>query len=136
MPNKLLFPEEFDLHVLFLFHPFRDEKELLLGFPLISQNKLPEQGVQDVVNISKTKFEPCGDLVDRTFLQFNQNLIDNQGPYSQTENDETVGAKYSNKSDSEEGETNKTFALPTFMSQIIPDYEITEGINSLNPKQK
>ena len=136
MPNKLLFPVEFDLHVLFLFHPFRDEKELLLGFPLISQNKLPEQGVQDVVNISKAKFEPCGDLVDRIFFQFNQNLIDNQGPHSQTENDETVGAKYSNKSDSEEGETNKTFALPTFMPQIIPDYEITEGINSLNPKQK
>ena len=69
-------------------------------------------------------------------MQFNQNLIDNQGPYSQTENDETVGAKYSNKRDSEEGETSKTFALPTFMPQIIPDYEITEGINSLNPKQK
>ena len=39
------------------------------------QNKLQEQGVQDVVNINKIKFEQHGDLVDRTYLQFNDTLI-------------------------------------------------------------
>ena len=32
------------------------------------QNKLQEQGVQDVVNINKVKFEPHDDLVDRAYL--------------------------------------------------------------------
>ena len=59
MPNKLLSPEKFAHHVLLLFYPFRDEKELLSGFPPpLYQNKLQEEGVQDVVNINKIKFEP------------------------------------------------------------------------------
>ena len=41
-------------------------------------------------------FEPCGDLFDQSFLQFNENFINNQDPHRQTE----------------EGETNKTSALP------------------------
>ena len=64
-------------HVLLLFYPFRDEKELLSGFPPLYQNKLQEEGVQDVVNINKIKFEPYGDLVDQDFSQFNENLINN-----------------------------------------------------------
>ena len=46
--------------------PLRDENQLLLGFPPMYQNKLQEEGVQDVVNINKMKFtgiikkaEPC-----------------------------------------------------------------------------
>ena len=54
-------------HMLLLFYPFRDEKELLLGFPPLYQNKLQEEGVQDVVNINKIKFEPNGDLLIRLF---------------------------------------------------------------------
>ena len=55
VPNKLLSPEKFAHHVLLLFYPFRDEKELLSGFSPLYQNKLQEQGVQDVVNTNKIK---------------------------------------------------------------------------------
>ena len=82
------------------------------------------------------KFEPHGDLVDQAFAQFNENLINNQDPHSQIENDETLEAEYPNEYDLEEGETNRTFAIPNFMSQILPHNEIAEGINSLNSKQR
>ena len=68
VPNKLLSLGKFAHHVLLLFCPFRDEKELLSGFPPLYQNKLQEQGVQDVVNTNKIKFEPYGDLVDKVYL--------------------------------------------------------------------
>ena len=53
MPNKLLAPEKFAHPVLFLFHLFRDKKELLSGFPPMYQKKLQEEEVQVVVNINK-----------------------------------------------------------------------------------
>ena len=43
VPNKILYPEKFNCHVLLLFYLFRDEKELLSGPPPIYQNKLQEQ---------------------------------------------------------------------------------------------
>ena len=36
----------------------------------------------------------------------------------------------------EKRETNETSPPPNFMSQILPDNEITESINSLNLKQR
>ena len=36
----------------------------------------------------------------------------------------------------EDTETSKTSAIPNFMSQILPDDEISKGINSLNSKQR
>ena len=82
------------------------------------------------------KFDPYHDLVDQTFLQFNDNLINNQDPQNQIENKEKLVAKYPKESDSEERETNKTFALLNFMPQLLPDGEIVKGINSLNQKQR
>ena len=82
------------------------------------------------------KFEPYGDLVDHAFVQFNENLIKNQDPHSQIENGETPEPEYPDESDLKEGETNKTFALPSFMPQILPANEIPEGIKSLNSKQR
>ena len=55
----------------------------------------------------KIKFETYGGLIDQAFSQFNENLMNNQDPHSQTENDETPGAEYPNESQSEEGEMNK-----------------------------
>ena len=52
------------------------------------------------------------------------------------ENDETSGAEYPNENDSEDTETNKTSAIPTFTPQILPDDEIAKDINSLNSKQR
>ena len=54
------------------------------------QNKLRKGGVQDVVNVNKMKFEPYCDLVDQAFSQFNENLINNQDPHSQIENDKLL----------------------------------------------
>ena len=65
-----------------------NEKQLLSGCPTLFQNKLQEQGVQDVVNRNRTKFEPYRDLVDQNFSQFNENSINNQDLHSQTGNDE------------------------------------------------
>ena len=53
------------------------------------QNKLQKEGFQDVVNINKGKLEPYGNLVDQAFLKLNDNLINNQYPHSQIENDKT-----------------------------------------------
>ena len=61
--------------VLLLLYLFRDEKELLSDFIPLYQNKFQEHGVQDVVNINKINFEPCGDLVDESYSKFNETLI-------------------------------------------------------------
>ena len=126
----------FRYHVPNMFFPFRDEKQLLSGCPPLYQKKLQEQGVQDVVNKNKIKFEPYGDLVDQAFPLFHENSINNQDPHSQTENDKTPQAEYPNENDSEDTETNKTSAIPNFMPQVLPDDEIAKGINSLNSKQR
>ena len=117
-----------------LFFPFRDEKQLLSDCPPLYQSKLQEQGVQDVANRNKIKFEPYGDLVDQAFSQFNENSINNQDPHSQVENDEKSEAEYLN--DPEDTETNQTSAISNFMLQVLPDDEIAKGINSLNSKQR
>ena len=72
--------------------------------------KLQEQRVHGFVNTNKIRFEPDGDLV-------------NQDPNRKIENDETSGAEYPNENDSEDTETNKTFAIPNFMAEILPDDE-------------
>ena len=82
------------------------------------------------------KFEIYDDLVDQSFSQFNENLIKNRDSHSQIESDETPGAKYPNENYSEVGETNRASALLNFMSQILPDDEIAEAINSSNSKQR
>ena len=120
VPNKLSLPEKFAHHVLLLFYPFRDEKELLSGFPPLYQNKLQEQGFLDVVNMNKIKFELYGDLVDQVYSKSNETLISNQNPQSQIENDETLGAEYSNESYSENRETNKALSNCRLYTKKIP----------------
>ena len=109
---------------------------MLSGLPPLYQNKLQEQGVQDVGNINKIKFEPYGDLGDEEYSRLNEILINIQDPWSQIENDEIPGAEYPNDNDSEDTEKNKTSTIPTFMPQILPDNEIAEGINFLISKQR
>ena len=67
-------------------------------------------------------------------MQFNENLISHQDAHSQIKSDETTEAEHPNETDSEEGETNKSSALSSFMPKKILDDEIIEGINSLNLK--
>ena len=47
---------------------------------------------------------------------------------SRTENGETPEEDYPNESDSEEGKTNKTSAMPNFVPQILPDREIAKNV--------
>ena len=91
VPNKLSSPEKF------------------------AQNKLHKEGVQDVKIISKIKSQPCGDLVEQSFLQFNENMINNQDSHSEIENYETPGTEYPNENGSEETETIETSVITTFM---------------------
>ena len=46
------------------------------------QNKLQEQGVQDVVIKNKIKSETYADIVDLALSQLNENSIKNQDPHS------------------------------------------------------
>ena len=72
---------------------------------------MQEQEVQNIVNVNNNKFKPYGELIDEVYSRLNDTLIINRNPYSQIENDEIPGAEYPNDKDS-------------------------EGINSLNSKQK
>ena len=80
-----------------------------------------EEGLQDVANLNKTKSEAYGSLVDQVFLQFNENLINNQDPQSQIKKNETLGAEYPDQNDSDNTEKNKTSAVPKFMPNTSPD---------------
>ena len=51
--SKLSSPEKLAYDVLLLFYPFIAEQELLSSFPSTYQNKLQEEGVQDVANIKQ-----------------------------------------------------------------------------------
>ena len=110
---------------------------MLLGCPSLYQNKLKEQGVQDIVNWNKKKIlnHMVIQLI-RLFSHFNENSINNQNSHSQIENDETPEPKYPIEDDSENTETNKTSAIPNFMPQILPDDEIAKGVNPLNSEQR
>ena len=74
-------------------------KKNFSGFSPIYQNKLQEEGAQNVVNISKIKFEPYCDFADQGFLQQNENLIKTQDPENQIKNDETTWANNPNQND-------------------------------------
>ena len=58
-------------------------------------------------------------------------MISNQELQSQIENDETRRTEYPNINDSEDTEINKAFAILNFMSKILLDDAIVEGINLL-----
>ena len=44
-------------------------------------------------------------------------------------------AEYPNENDSEYTEGNRAFAIPNFMSQVVPDDEIAKSMNLLSSKQ-
>ena len=79
-PNNSLYPGKYAHHLLILFYPFWDEKDLLSGCLPLYQNKLLEPGVQTVANSNKIKFEPFGNLVDDSYSRYNANMLDNQDP--------------------------------------------------------
>ena len=63
-------------------------------------------------------------------MQYKEDLISNQTPQSQTENEETPRAEYPNEGDSEDTGTNKTSAIFNFMPITLLHDKYVEGINS------
>ena len=98
------------------------------------QNKLLEPGVQTMVNRSNIKFEPYGDLVHEAYSHYNPNILDNQDPCSQNENDETGETVCSKDEDDQNAEPNRNSAILNFVLKIIADDEILESIHPLNSK--
>ena len=64
VPNQLFSPIKFAIMCCFHFICSEMKKKTLTRFPSMYQNKLQEEGVQDVVNMNIVKSEPFGDLVD------------------------------------------------------------------------
>ena len=62
-------------------------------------------------------------------------MTNNHNPHSQIKKDKIPRLKQPDENDSEDTETNNTFAIHDFMSKILPDKEIAEGINPLNSEQ-
>ena len=74
-------------------------KKNFSGFSPTYQNKMQEEGAQNIVNVNKIKFEPYCDFADQGFLQHNENLIKTQEPVNQIKNDETTWANNPNQND-------------------------------------
>ena len=115
----------------FYFIHSETEKNSYQVFLIFTKKCLPEQGVQDFVNINKIKFE----LFDQICSKFNETKINHQVTHSNTEYDETPGAKYPNENNSEDTETNTISPVLNCMRKIQV-HEIAESINYSNSKQK
>ena len=88
VPNKEISPEERAHHMLFMYYPFRNEKELLSGDAPTYVSKLSEPGVIEVVNQNHSLVEPFAAIVDDAFLRISCDTDSNMDPYGQQENDE------------------------------------------------
>ena len=55
--------------MLFMYYPFRDEKELFSGNPLTYASKLLEPRVIDLLNQNYSLVEPFATNVDNAFLR-------------------------------------------------------------------
>ena len=88
VPNKETSPEEYAHCMLFMYYPFRDEKELFSCSPPHIVQKLAEPGVIKVVNQSYYFVEPFAATVDDVFARISSDIDNNMDPYRQQENDE------------------------------------------------
>lgn len=100
--NKLLSPKNFAHHDAFILFVQSWKSSVIRFFTNVS--KLQKQGVKDVLNINKVKFEPCGDLFNQVLPQFSETLINDQDPHSQVKSDETAGAEIVNSFNSKQRE--------------------------------
>ena len=137
VPNKESKPEDYDQHMLFMYYPFRDEKELLSGNPLTYASKLSKPGVIDLVHQNYFLVEPASTIVDNALLRLSSDIDNITDPYAQQENDEVNGYLTEDIDDSE------SEALETMEAQsadiendnvmpnklpVIPDNIINENI--------
>ena len=137
VPNKYIHPEKYAHHLLLLFFPFRAEEKLKAGIPASYQNKLLEEGVQEIVYRNKHKFEPFAEIVDEAYANFNAEETGNQEPFEQNSDDETNQGR-NNENSSEDSNTLKNDAKigGYSMPPLLSDDEIGENIRVLNKKQR
>ena len=64
-------------HMFFMYYPFRDEKELLIGNPPSYVSKLSEPGGIEVVNQNSYLVESFATIVDDAFLRITWDIANN-----------------------------------------------------------
>ena len=108
--NKETRPEEYTYHMLLMYYPFRDEKELLSGNTPKYVSKFSEPGVIEMVNQNCSLVEPFATIVDNTFLRISCDIDSNMDPYGQQQNDEVTEniVDFSDNSDTETLEITET----------------------------
>lgn len=72
-------------------------------------------------NCTSKELEPQSELVDQAYPKFNETLIGKQDSHNQIKNYEATGVENSNENESADTETNKTSAVPNFISKLLTD---------------
>ena len=130
--------------MLFMYYPFRDEKEMLRGNLPTYASKLSGPRVIDLVNQNYSLVEPFALIYDNAFLGLSSNIDNIMWPCRKQKNDEVNDhlAEDIDDYESEAFETTEahsTVANNNLISNklpAIPDNIINENIRSLNMKQK
>ena len=136
VPNKNKLPEKYAHHLLFLFYPFRSEKELLSGVPPTYQTTLSNRNVLQVVNRNKQIFEPYGDIVEQAFVNFHANLSSYRN-FDDSDNDETENdLNQDYRTDEIQERLSDHVSVSNFCLNTHSDEEIASNIRSLNTNQR
>ena len=75
--------------MLYIYYPFRNEKDLKSGNPPTYSNKLGNSNVISLVNQSRARVEPFATIIDNAFKRYTSELETNMDPIGQQDNDET-----------------------------------------------
>ena len=142
-PNRNKHPEDYAHHLLMLYLPFHDEKELLSVEHHTYAAKLSEPGVIDTIAENRALIEPYAGLVNDALERFRADLILNMNDFEQQENDETNAELHNDFADDGESEdenddddTSQLRATIPMESILLPDVEINARIRSLNQQQR
>lgn len=88
--------------------------------------KFLQPGIQTVITSNKIKFKPYSDFFQGNFSSYTANVLGNEDPFCQIENDQ----------DDENTEPNSNYAIPNLMPRNVENTKILECINSLNSKRR
>ena len=141
-PNRNKHPEDYAHHLLMLYLPFHDEKELLSEEYNTYAAKLLEPGVIETIEANRALIEPYAGLVNDALERFRNDIILNINDFEQQENDETnaeLQNDVTNNDESEDENTEDTGQLRATIpmeSILLPDDEINARVRSLNQQQR
>lgn len=137
-PSSKKNPEGYAHHILFMFYPFRDEKNLLSSNGTYTQ-KLHEPDVMDTILRNKQIFEPHCELVEQALSTLHSELPHNCDPSAANENDEVEDMLTTqNHSDEPDDQEETNLAAPSTCSTIsfMADDQLNNLVMSLNFKQR